>query len=566
MNSEVHPAVAAVVLFMAAMAVALWMWGSGVAASFGGPAELHKGPGGHTFVQIQNYLVEHDADGSYLETHDLEKMGVEVFLGGYAFFSNGDVLLRRGPDQRSVFDNIRAFRRETNQASIVPESPESGLFRCNLANRACTRFGEEGVDFKAAYSVYIDPETDEVYISDTTRHLLRKYAADGVELAAPGGGFQFPNQLLLHDEQLLVADTNHHVIRSVEPRSSGFAAFVESIDVVPGVAELVKQTWPSHFARVGDEWWVNNMQTGMNLGGIYVFDDDWQYIRNIDLPADADPIAILPVGDTVWVSDWNNDVVRRFSTAGRPLSDLESAGLNGVLETSRQERFKFTILSYAGVAVVVLLFLVLIVRALASAPAKTRNQDSVQDDAALSAPLERLHLEPDEKVRKRVNTMISVGGALLLLAVVGIIINFKVMSNPEILLLLAGPLAGLLLVGMLMAWVNRANWGTSVTVDGDTLTLRDHTGRESRCPIRKVRYDKTAIATLDTVVILGLPNAKIYKRSDIQDRLLPRLAEAQEVGPIEMLKIQIQARHPQGIVVVLTIIGLAVFGVIQLFS
>ena len=68
------------------------------------------------------------------------------------------------------------------------------------------------------------------------------------------------------------------------------------------------------------------------------------------------------------------------------------------------------------------------------------------------------------------------------------------------------------------------------------------------------------------MVILGLPNAQIYKRSDIQDKLLPRLAEAQEVGPIAMLKIQIEARHPQGMVVVLTMIGLLVFGIVQLVS
>ena len=369
MNSEVHPAVVAVVLFMAAVGVAVWMWGSGVAASFGGPAELSTDPHGHRFVQIQNYLVEHDADGVYLETHDLQQLGVEVLLGGHAFFSDGDILLRRGPDQRSLLDNIRAYRRETNQASIVPESPESGLFRCSLDTLVCTLFGEEGIDFKAAYSVFIDWQSDEVYISDTTRHLLRKYASDGVELAAPGGGFKFPNQLLLHNGQLLVADTNHHVVRSVDSGSSGFAEFVDAKDVVPGAAKLAKQTWPGHFARVDERWWVNNMQTGMNLGGIYIFDNEWQYIRRIDLPTDADPISILAVGESVWVSDWNNDAVRRFSTAGVALPDLESAGLKIILEASRQERLKFTILSFAGVAVVVLLFLVLIVRALVAGPA-----------------------------------------------------------------------------------------------------------------------------------------------------------------------------------------------------
>ena len=57
----------------------------------------------------------------------------------------------------------------------------------------------------------------------------------------------------------------------------------------------------------------------MNEGGLYVFGDEWQYLRRIELPADADPISLLPVGDVVWVSDWDNDVIRRFSAAGEHL-------------------------------------------------------------------------------------------------------------------------------------------------------------------------------------------------------------------------------------------------------
>ncbi len=365
MNIEVHPFVAGVVIVMTVIAVALWAWASGVAAGFGGPAEMNTGPGGHHFIEIQNYLVEHDAEGGYLRTHDLGTIDVELLLGGYAFFSNGDVLLRRGPDPRSFLDNFRAYKRETNRNSIVPDEPGSGLFRCNLETADCARFGAVGIDFKAAFGVFIDWQTDEVYISDTTRHLLRKFAPDGSELAPPADGFKFPNQLMLHDAQLLVADTNHHVIRRLESQSSTFAEPVDSKSTVPAAAEIAQQTWPSHFARVGEEWWVNNMRTGMNQGGIYVFDDDWQYLRRIELPPNADPISLLVVGEEVWISDWYNDVVRRFSADGEPLPDLESAGLETILTLSRQERLVYTNLSYAGVVLVVVMLLGLIVRAIA---------------------------------------------------------------------------------------------------------------------------------------------------------------------------------------------------------
>jgi hypothetical protein len=169
----------------------------------------------------------------------------------------------------------------------------------------------------------------------------------------------------MRNDKMLVADTNHHVIRIVSPHAESFAEFIETRDVIPAAAASARQIWPTHFARVGNEWWVNNMQTGMNLGGLYVFDDDWRYTRRIDLPMDADPISLLPVNDQVWVSDWENDRVRRFSASGDVLPDLDSAGLEAILATSRLERRRYEMLSYSGVALFVLVLSGLMVRALA---------------------------------------------------------------------------------------------------------------------------------------------------------------------------------------------------------
>ena len=365
MNSNVHPAIVALVLLLTAIAIGVWVWGSERATSIGGPAELRSDPLGHHFVQIQNYLVEHDAAGDYLETHDLSALDVEVFLGTYAFFSNGDVLLRRGPDPRSFGDNVRAFQRATNEHSITPETPDSGLFRCELNTNSCKRFGATGVDFKAAHGIFIDWRNDDVYITDTTRHLLRKYSDDGTELAQPVGGFKFPNQLLVHDDTLLIANTNHHTVEILSPRNSSFGDPIDKIDVVPTLAKSRGQEWPSHIALVGGQLWVNNMQNDMSRGGLYVFDETWQFDRKVDLPADADPISILPVNDEAWVSDWNNDRVRRFTTSGDALPDLESAGLDAILTASRLERQKYELVSYSGIALIVLVLLGLMVRALA---------------------------------------------------------------------------------------------------------------------------------------------------------------------------------------------------------
>jgi hypothetical protein len=562
MNSDVHPVVVVLVLALTAAAIAIWMCFSGAAAKVGGPSELRSGPEGHHYVQVRNYLVEHDEDGKYLETHDLDELGVELFLGTFAFFSNGDILLRRGPDPRSFTDNLRAFQRKTNEQSITPDTPDSGLFRCSLSTSACERFGSTGMDFKAAHGIFIDWRNDEVYISDTTRHLLRKYSADGIELAKPVGGFKFPNQLLIHDDQLLVADTNHHAIRAISPDSSSFADVIESFDVVPDIAKYDRQTWPSHFARVGDGWWVNNMRTGMNFGGIYIFNDAWRFDRKVQLPDDADPISLLAVGDNVWVSDWNNDRVRRFLSSGETRPDLDSAGLAVILAESRAERLKFEFLSYGGIALFVLVLLGLVARGVAVSMNKdSRGQRTASIVSTSQVSDSPLFFEPNAKAIRRMTAAVKVLGLLVLMLVGLLIYILTSHDNPEFGIGLIPSVSGLIVIVLLIVWVNKANVGTSIRLHGNMVTLRDHNGRESSCPIRELRYDDSAIATREVIVVLGRPTAWVYEPKSLKDELIPRLEEAKKVGPLEMMRILIELRHPQGLVTVIAIIGLVTYGI-----
>lgn len=368
MNFNVHPVVALLVIVLAISAIGVWMWGSGEARRLGGPAELLVDPNGHLYVQMQNQLLEHDADGEFVRRHDLAALAVETVLGGTAFFSNGDILIRRGADPRSLTDNIRAFFRHTNRTSTDASLPDTGLYRCNLRSASCQLFGAAAIDFKATYGVFIDPATDEVYFSDTTRHVLHKYSSDGWELAGPVGGFKFPNQLMMYDGQLFVADTNRQRIRIVDPATSVFANEIESINVVPPRARQAGQTWPSHLARVDDQWWVNNMRSAMNEGGIYIFDNAWIYQRRVNLPTGSDPIAVLPFNNEVLVSDWNNDRVHRVAISGDYLGDLESAGLDSLVEESNAARLRFQLYGYLGVAAFLVVIGLLLLKALTTVP------------------------------------------------------------------------------------------------------------------------------------------------------------------------------------------------------
>ena len=203
-------------------AIGVWAWGSGQAKSIGGPAQLLEDSEGHLYVQMQTFLLEFDIEGEFVARHDLTELGVERVLGGMGFFANGELLLRIGPDTRSLFDSIRAFLRLPNPSSTQPGNEGTGLHRCRLDDAVCAPFGDEAIDFAATFGVFIDPATGVVYISDTSRHTLRKFSHAGAHIAEASSGLRFPNGLLMHEGRLYVADTNHHRVRIVDAGPGGF--------------------------------------------------------------------------------------------------------------------------------------------------------------------------------------------------------------------------------------------------------------------------------------------------------------------------------------------------------
>lgn len=557
MDSKVHPLVAALVIVGAIAAVTTWMWGSGEAKAIGGPSQLVVDGNGHLYVQIQNSLLEHDAEGNFVREHDLRNIGVDMLLGGLGFFSNGDLLVRRGVDTRSFIDNLRAYQRKTNEDSLNPDAPETGLYRCQLASLECSVFGSEPIDFKAAYGVYIDRETDEVYISDTTRHLLRKYAANGSVLAGPVSGFRFPNGMIIVDGKLMLADTNHHRVVALHPATDTFAEELDSIDVVPGAAQRAGHTWPNDVARVGDDWWVNNMQTGMEYGGIYVFDENWRFKRRVPLPEDADPIDFEPLGDAVYVSDWYNDAVWRVDPVTSDVTSLQSSGLLEFIADSVDRRRQFEMYAWLGIVLFGMILAALLIKAVLTRPDDESAAEKRQRTAPnLDFPEEMVWLSPDPKKVKRFRLFAKLAVvmfAVLLLALAYLLI-FE--ERPQLYYSFSWIIAGLIAAYGFIGWTSYVNFHTAIGLSGRNITIRDHRGHEQTFPLTDVVYDGSTLVAGDMAVFLGQPAAPLYEQQSVMEHLYPRLALARSISIWRMQGRLIKLRHPQGMLMLLLFAGL----------
>ena len=560
LNAKVHPATAVAVLVLAAVAIAVKVWADGRTLDFGGPAQLVRAPSGHVYIQVQNHLLQHDPQGRFVRHIDLAKLGVTRVIGGIAFFPNGDFLVRRGSDPRGFLDNLRAYLRLESRRSIFDPKPGNGLARCDLQSMQCEPFGVPPLDFRASFHAYAEPGGDVIYFSDTSRHTLRRFSADGEQLASLASGLRFPNQLLVDDGRLLVADTNNHRLASFEVGGTGFPETGSSIDVIPEEAASRGERWPTHFARVAGRWWVNNMRNNLRNGGVYVFDEDWRFVKRLALPDDADPIAILPFGAGALVSDWDNLRVYRLDAAGRRLDDFSSAGLEEVLRGTREQRRFYSAVSWIGIALFVLVLAALLLKGFLEPTAKRPARSPTATADSARPPRDWVWFRPDPAVVRRAERSARIALAAMSLLMSAFVVLAVVRAQWLILFGLALPLAGLAAITAMMYWMTRAIMNTSIGLRGNRVALRDHRGRESRSSLNQVVFSDSAIATRNQAVLLGQPRRSIYDRRQLEEQLIPHLGEATKISEWQMQMTLMRLRHPSAVLLLAVLLASLALG------
>lgn len=564
LNAKVHPAIATAVLAMAAVAIAVKIWGDGKALDVGGPAQILRGPSGQMYIQAGYRLLQHDSNGRFVRGIDLTDLGVSRVIGGFAFFPDGDLLLRRGADPRNFLDNLRAYRRLESKRSIFDPEPGSGLARCDLDRLHCTPFGAPPIDFRSTFHAFIDAQDDTIWFSDTPRHSLRRFSADGEQLEVLETGVRFPNQLLVDDGRLLVADTNHHRLAAFDVGGPELPQTGASIDVIPGEATTRGERWPTHFARVGERWWVNNMRSNMRNGGIYVFDANWRFIERLALPDGADPIAILPFGSGALISDWDNLRVYRLNAAGRRLDDFTSTGLDAVLQDAREQRRFYGAVSWIGIGLFVLVLAALVLRGLLE-PAAERPARSPMGAPGATVPTDDwVWFRPEPALVRKAERSARVALAAMSLLMAAFVVLAVVQAQWLILFGLALPLLGLAAITAVMYWMTRAIMNTAIGLCGNQLALADHRGRESRSSLNHVVYSDAAIATRERAVFLGQPRRSIYDRRQLDEQLFPHLGNATKISEWQMQKTLLRVRHPSAVLLITVLLASLALGVVVL--
>ena len=478
---------------------------------------MHPHPDGRIFVQLGVELYAFDSEDGPGERFDLNEIGIAEMVGDFAFFNNGDLLIRKGPYDPGLLENLRRFFRLSNRQPEIADGDEVGLFRCRLETAQCEPFGPRMLNLNSAFHLTLDPATQWVFLADTSRHRLLLFAPDGEELDRFAQGLKFPNQILFRDGHLYVANTNHHALSSIEITESGFGRKEQDIPVDPAPARTAGQTWPMSMLLHDGLWWVINGDNSLARGGLYLIDDDGAFVRRLELPLDADPMEIVALKEQVLVADFSYDRIYRFDAAGEPLPDFDLPLLTQRLGQLAERRIHYrrldSVFSWLLIAALGVGFAAAFLQKGSTGAAHSKPTAEARSVNPRNPAIQ--WIEPDPKLLRQFRVFGWI--AVLILSLAVSVLTGTDAWGPEAVALMAALALMVALFYGLYRWLG----GMRVGVLGDFLILRDWRGRHAVGKGEHIGYSDQHLLIGDLILPLALQNQSIFPKEELVQQVYP---------------------------------------------
>ncbi|MBV1932960.1 MAG: hypothetical protein KUG71_14745 [Porticoccaceae bacterium] len=529
MNKAVNPIVATLAIFFTVSLFGLKYWFDQQSLELPRPSLIQPHPQGGVVI-LAGLTLYHVGEAEQLvSTVDLRALGITDMVGDFAFFANGDLLIRTDSVRATSESDFSAFLRTENQ-SYQPGSGANTLSRCILAGSSCSVFSKEIPALNRTFRLHINWLDDTVYLADTSRNRVIAFSDQGILLSAQDG-FKFPNQLRLYDETLWVADTNHHSVRRLSIRPKSFGQELESHPTKAGGDWI----WPSAFLQVGENWWVDVMTNDMKDGKIIVFDRDWKRKYQLTLPYKADPLAVEMLGKRVLVSDMENIAIYQYNQEGVRMPDLDVPGFSDYLSSVREEArcldgMSWLVLGVFGLSLAIGFFV--------AVRMQNKTEEGGEEQAALSGKeavgstdTKPHNLIPPEgtayEINKRLRTASTVGLPLLLIGQIPFIYMLK--DHPETMAEIGIPLF-LMNLGFIALWMPvRRLVNYQVRIYPHKILVTDHYGQRREAAYEKLAWSKTSVLVKDMVIQTANPRGQEFYKG-LGDALKPMLIPANKIS------------------------------------
>jgi hypothetical protein len=567
-QKSVSPEVAiAVLLFYGALLV-LWLWARGQSMGVLAPVQMAPLSNGAALVSFQKHLYRVAPDGTVGAGVNLPHLSGAV---GMAVRDADDVFVYRGGEKRVTFmDHIRTYVRDEDR-TLQPEVAE-GIYLCRLSLGTCSAFSEQFLVTGSARMLW-DTAHQHLVIADTGHHVLDILDNQG-QLLRTIHGVHYPNGIWQQGNTLLVADTNHHRIASVDLDKLSAPATAKEIHPEPSpdfdcnllltapASSLLMDicstryhdyTWPSGVTRVGTQYWVLVADHNMSNSRLYRYDNDWNLIGRSALTL-GDIVNLVPLGKGALVLDFSVPSLWRLDAVGKKIAQVWLPGMEKMQAAHRHWQQ------------LAMIFLVLLIVSFVAGFAfavwdKYFRQEGVtqylnmqvqaqaQMDAKVVAKTEKSTPEPTTEtwfeqsstVRNR-HWMLAAIPLIFLMGYLMLGTNSHTPLKDE-LKFLAMSVAMMLILAcswLLLNYVGRSKLGTK----GSLVLLSPPNGKVVVGKGAQIRYSGSLLVIDDVIMPLGnwrniLKSKKdgLWKREQLNNLLAPALQDAKKLGVLEAKKL-----------------------------
>ena len=180
MDKNVNPIVALIVIIVFGGLIALNFYCGNLLSESDRLGLMVHHPDGRIVVQFGDDLYKIDPDSKQEKLISLEALGVTDIVGGFGFFSNGDLLVRSGKHSSGFDQSLEKYARIADSKN--QQSNGSQLVRCNIDLMRCVQFSKKLPDQNRTFRVFIDSQTDTVYLADTAITIREYSEKSGIPL------------------------------------------------------------------------------------------------------------------------------------------------------------------------------------------------------------------------------------------------------------------------------------------------------------------------------------------------------------------------------------------------
>ncbi|PCI08427.1 MAG: hypothetical protein COB77_02300 [Gammaproteobacteria bacterium] len=366
-----HPFVYAAVIFLVIL-LAITFWSGWQSNSSSLPMFLAESNDGSIIAASQHNIYFLDNEGALKQTIAFSELG---FNGGIS--------------------EIEYFK---NEEWLIGDGGEGLIKKCDMQKRICQALPKSPPGmFTRSFKFAVDKQSNRIFVADTAQHRLVVISTEGellAEIANRGDGLCFPNDPLIINNKLFVANTNYHEIVVWDILSENYLLADKWLTVKQGrsdvdcpmpepsqylaffarersksngdraiIYEYSRQgrVWPYVLAHVDNHLWVINGGDNLSSGDIIQFEDKLN-LKSELIPFDenTDPVMILPRKSDVLIAEIMQGFIRRVDLDGNDLGIFGDERFQNEINQIRNKMEKMeTISAYGKIGLVV--FLVMLI-------------------------------------------------------------------------------------------------------------------------------------------------------------------------------------------------------------